>query len=129
MEPLEHFWANFQVMVLTWRNIIIVLSSWSLVFMVGKMIPNSWRRGYKAHAVPALLCAVCLAGVWVPGLRTGFQHIEGGEIEGIDGTEVGWRIALGILLALAAYILPIGIAWAAERWLPENVAKQIKKVL
>lgn len=126
---MEKFWETFDLMVLTWRNVVIVGSSWSFIFMLGKMIPNSWRKSYKAHVVPGLLMAICLAGVWVPGLRTGFDHLASGEVEGIDGTEVGWRLGLGVTLSVIAYLLPVALAAAADRWLPEGAAKKVKRIL
>jgi len=121
-------WAVLSALFITPRNLIIVAVAWALTLMVGKIIPLSWAKGYKAHAVPLLDLLICSAAVWVPGLRPGLS--EGSpELAGLDGQEIGFRIGLGIILALASYLVPVGLMWFVEKKLPPGVAKQLRKIL
>lgn len=113
------------------RNLLIVLMAWALSLMVGKIIPNAWKAGYRAHVSPALLLVVTSGSVWIPGLRPGLAE---GQFElapgtGISGEEIGWRIALGIILSVLAYVLPVFLMWALEKKAPPAVAKQIRRIL
>lgn len=127
MDTLEVMKALF----LTPRNLIIIAMAWSLALMIGKMLPNRWVKGYRMHVAPAVMLVVCSASVWVSGLRPGLP--EGKEElakgTGISGEEIGWRIALGIILALLAYVLPVFMMWFAEKKLPPNVVKNLRKIL
>lgn len=118
-------------MFLTGRNILIVAMGWSLSLMVGKVIPASWSRSYRRHVVPLILMVVCMTSVWIPGLRPGLKdgqnEIASGT--GISGEEIGWRLALGVILSVVAYALPIGLMWLAEKYLPEKVARSLRKLL
>jgi len=110
------FLQTVQELFVTPRNLIIVAMAWSLAVLVGKILPDHWVKGYKAHVTPALLLMVCCSAVWISGLRP--------EIE-----SPGWRIALGIILALCAYIVPVVLGWMAEKYLPEKVVKHLRRVL
>ena len=107
------------------RNLIIVAMAWALVVMIGKVIPDRWNKTYRGHWSPAILLVVCSVSVWISGLRPGVA-VEG---TGIEGDEVGWRIGLGIILALSAYVVPVVVMWGIEKYMPPNVAKQIRKLL
>lgn len=113
---------------ITPRNLIIVGTAWALVLMIGKIIPNAWAKGYRAHIVPFLDLVVCSAAVWTPGLRPGLPPGRE-ELAGLDGEEIGFRIGLGIILALGAYVVPVAIMWFVEKKLPPGVAKQLRKML
>ena len=110
---------------ITPRNLIIVAMAWALVVMIGKVIPDRWNKTYRDHWSPAILLVVCSASVWISGLRPGVA-VEG---TGIEGHEIGWRIGLGIILALASYLVPVVAMWALKKYLPSNVVKQIRKLL
>ena len=105
--------------------------AWSLSLMLGKILPNHCMKVYKAHVVPALLLIVCSVSVWIPGLRPGLPD---GKVElaagtGISGDEIGWRIALGVILAVGAYAFPVISMWLIEKYLPEGVVKKLRKIL
>jgi hypothetical protein len=110
------------------RNLIIIGMAWALVLLLGKIIPNGWVKGYKAHFVPLLDLAICSGAVWAPGLRPGLPP-GSKELAGLDGHEIGFRIGLGVLLALSAYVVPAFMMWFAEKKLPPGVVKQLRKML
>jgi hypothetical protein len=115
-------------LIATVRNFIIVCMAWASTLFIGKALPLSWVKIYRLHVAPIIILVVCMVAVWIPGLRPGLEEGQV-EIAGIDGNEPGFRIALGVILALAAYVTPVIIMWAAEKYLPPNVVKQIRKIL
>lgn len=125
MEPVvpyeaEHTWEalllTLQMLFVTPRNAIIVVSTWAAVLFIGKMLPRRLIKGYKERVLPAILVVACCIMVWLPGLRTAIRS-------------VGWRLALGIILAVFAYFFPIFLNWGLSKLLPENVHKSIRKYL
>jgi hypothetical protein len=112
----------------TARNATIIGMAWTLTFIIGKILPLAWGKVYRLHIVPAIMLAVCLSAVWAPGLRPGLAEGQA-ELNGIDGSELGFRLALGIILAFAAYIVPVVLMWAAEKWLPAKTVKRIRSIL
>lgn len=114
------------------RNILIVLGCWILTWIIGKMIiNNSTLKNYREHWIYGLKLAICSSAVWIPGLRPGLPK---GQIElaagtGISGEEIGYRLVLGSILAGIAIILPIVANWAIGKYLPEKLAKSIKRVM
>ncbi len=113
------------------RNVVIVYMAWSLALIVGKAIPDSWVVGYKKHIFPVLTAATCLVAVWAPGLRPGLPK---GQAElapgtGISGEEIGWRLALGLILSVGSIALPIIIMAIAEKKLSPKVVRAIRKIL
>lgn len=121
---------------MTGRNAAIVGMAWGLPFMVGLMLPKAWVRVFKLHVVPAMMLTTCSVSVWVSGLRPGLTDDQkaNGIVEmvagtGIDGTETGFRVCLGIVLAVFAWLLPVVGRILIEKYLPEKVARQLRKVL
>lgn len=119
---------------LTIRNVLIILGSWGASFLIGKMLPKHFRGShprkiYREEGYATIIVVLlCLVAPWISGLRPGFP----GDVElrgtGIDGTEVGFRIALSICLALIAYGLPTILMLVVEKRYPD-LGKSVKKFL
>lgn len=123
--------AIIEALFWTPRNLIIIAMAWSLSLMIGKIIPDAWKTAYRKHVSPLLLLIVCSASVWVsrlrPGIAEGAEELAPGT--GLAGDEMGYRIALGIILSVMAYILPVVLMWFLEKKAPPAVAKQIRRIL
>lgn len=131
-------WSDFKeilfMMFVTVRNLLIVLGAWGGSFLLGKMLPKHFRSKHPRKAYveegygTIIIVLFCLTAPWIPGLRPGFP--DDGELPGtgIDGTEMGFRFALSICLALVAYGLPTLTMLIVERKWPES-AKAVKKLL
>ena len=71
--------------LLTYQNVMVMLSSWAVIETAKKMFPPFFRSPVGLRILPALPMLVCLAGVW---LTSSWQP---------DAT-VGERVTLGIVL-------------------------------
>ncbi len=126
-ESLEMFLA-FKTLLWTVRNLLIILSVWSFIEIVGHIIPTAWREEFHAHAAIAIALVACMWSMWVSGLQP--LSMEGdAQVAGIDGHEFGFRVALGILLTLGTLLCPVAVRYLTGRFLPEKVAKGIRKIL
>lgn len=119
----------------TTRNGAIGIGVLAALFLIGVGLPPKWKKIYKANIVPYLSIVLCQIAMWMPGLRPGMpKGVD--DIAGIDGSEMGFRIGLGLALALACYlshrIFPLIILAASKKMLPEKwataLAKSINKV-
>lgn len=131
-------WNEFKeiafMMFVTMRNALIIGGAWGGSFLLGKMLPKHFfgrnlRKAYQEEGYgTTILVLFCLSAAWIPGLRPGFP--DGGELRdtGIDGTEIGFRIALSICLALIAYGIPAGLMLYVQKKHPE-FAKAVKRFL
>ncbi len=119
-------------MFITVRNLLIVMGAWGGSFLIGKMIPKHWgtkhpRKVYREEGYSTTVIVLCcMAAPWVPGLRPGFPTELADT--GIDGTELGFRVALSICLALLAYGLPTIVMLIVDNKWPE-FGKSVKKFL
>lgn len=130
MEPTTMtVWDMAILLFWTPYNVLVVTGAWASVVMVGKIIPDGWVTVYRKHVVPAQYMVLCMAAVWTPSLFHELQSRDPGAVTP-EGEVTGVaRLAVGATLSVAAYVAPIIMLWAAGKWLPENVVKQIKKVL
>lgn len=128
MDELLEVVVAFKLLLWTVRNLLIILSVWSFIEIVGHIIPNSWREDYHGHVAIAISLAACMSAMWVSGLQP--LSMEGdAQVAGIDGHEIGFRIALGVLLTLGTLLCPVAVRYLSGRFLPEKVAKGIRKIL
>jgi len=112
----DDLYSQMYDLFVTPRNLIIIGMAWGLALLFGKMLPLRWIRTYKSHVAPALMLAVCSAMVWVSGTRP-------------DIKSIGWRISLGIILAVVCQVVPILLIWLAEKYLPEKMVQAIRRIL
>jgi len=147
MEPgaAMTLWEMMYQLFWTPYNVLVVTGTWASVVLIGKIIPDSWVKVYRKHVVPAQYLVLCIAAVWTPDLWEDLttryspppEKLEGMKVvaESIKVVEPSSEISgvailcMGVSLALCAYVFPIILLWAMEKWLPANVVKQIKKVL
>lgn len=127
-EPIKELLWILWILCGTARNLIIVLAVWTVTFFITKALPKHSRRGFHNRASHMVMLVFCCIAVWIPGLRPGFADGYEPPGTGLDGAEPGFRIALGILLALGAYLVPVIVMAAVEKWMP-NQAKRIRKVI
>ena len=121
-------WEIFQALFFTVRNLWLVGGAWALLFMLGLGLPPHYRKIYRANIVPYLALILCSAAVWVPGLRPGLAEGQM-EVAGLDGTEIGFRIALGFLLSASVYFVPSIALGLLKKFLPNTVATSLEKVI
>lgn len=101
---------------ITPRNLIIIGMAWGLSLVIGKVIPDGWRRSYRRHVAPGLMLILCSTMVWVSGTRP-------------DITAPGWRVSLGVVLAVVCMVVPLALNFFAEKYLPEKFVGAIKRIL
>ena len=119
-------------LAITPRNAWIGLGVLAALFLFGVGLTPRWKKVYKANIVPYLAIALCEAAVWFPGLRPGLPDGRE-EVAGIDGTEIGFRIGLGLILSLLVYltyrVFPLLVLWLGGKVLPEQVAEALEKAI
>lgn len=130
----EQLLATFKVLFGTTRNLWLGLGSVGLLFILGVGLPKGyWKKHYKENVSIYLALAWCSAAVWVPGLRPGPEEGQSEIVAGIDGSEIGFRIVLGILLCVTSYIvyrvLPLLVFWGAKKMFPERIAVALEKAV
>lgn len=126
--------ATFKILFGTIRNVWLGLGSVGLLFILGAGLPKGyWKRHYKENISIYLALLWCSAAVWVPGLRPGPDEGQSEIIAGIDGSEFGFRIVLGILLCVTSYlayrVLPLIVFWGAKKVFPERIAEGLEKAI
>ena len=129
-----HLWATFKVLFLTVRNVWLGLGSVGLLFILGTGLPKGfWKKHYKENISIYLALIWCSAAVWVPGLRPGPDEGHVDIVAGIDGSEIGFRIVLGILLCVTSYlayrVFPLIVFWGAKKVFPERIAVALEKAI
>ena len=121
-----------EALFITARNVYLCGGTVALLFLLGVGLNKHWRTIYKANITSYLALIICEAAVWIPGLRPGLPEGQE-EVAGIDGSEIGFRIVLGLLLALIAYLvhrtMPMFVLWLGKKFLPENIAKGLEKAI
>lgn len=118
----------FKALFITGRNIWLVGGAWALLFLCGIGLPKHWKKHYRENVVPYFSLVICSAAVWIPGLHPGLPEGHG-EVAGIDGTEIGFRIMLGFMLAVAAYLAPWIYYALLKKVLPASTAATLEKVI
>jgi len=71
--------------LLTPQNLGIMVASWTIIAVSRRMFPSLFKKPIMIRLLPVLPILLCMALLWLPGLRPA-------------GVEWGWMLILGILL-------------------------------
>lgn len=72
-------------LLLTKENLAVMVAAWTILSVSRKMFPKLYQKPIMARLLPVLPMALCMAMLWLPGIRP-------------VGVDWGWMLILGIVL-------------------------------
>lgn len=72
-------------LLLTKENLAVMVAAWTILSVAKRVLPGLFQKSVMARLLPLLPMLLCMAMVWLPGIRP-------------EGVDWGWLLVLGVVL-------------------------------